>query len=54
METKKENRGGARKNAGRDKIPAEERKVQIAFYVRKKNAVKLREELKKLLKEMDK
>ena len=54
METKKENRGGARKNSGRDKIPAEERKVQIAIYVRKKNAVKLREELKKLLKEMDK
>ena len=47
-------RGGARKNSGRDKIPTAERKVQIAFYVRKKNAVKLREELKKTLKEMDK
>lgn len=47
-------RGGARKNSGRDKIPAAERKVQIAFYVRKKNAVKLREELKKLLKKLDK
>ena len=53
METKKENRGGARKNSGRDKIPAEERKVQIAFYVRKKNAVKLREKIKAMLKELD-
>lgn len=47
-------RGGARKNAGRHAIPVAEKKVQIAFYVRKKNAVKLREELKKLLKNLDK
>ena len=47
-------RGGARKNAGRHSIPVAEKKVQIAFYVRKKNALKLREELKKLLKNMDK
>ena len=53
METKKENRGGARKNAGRDKIPAAERKVQIAFYVRKRNAVKLREKIKAMLPELD-
>ena len=46
-------RGGARKNSGRDKIPAAERKVQIAFYVRKKNAVKLREKIKAMLPKWD-
>ena len=51
---KKETRGGARKNSGRDKMPAAEKKVQISFYVRKKNAVKLRERLKAMLKELDK
>lgn len=51
---KTERRGGARKNAGRHAIPVAEKKVQISFYVRKKNAVKLREKLKKLLKKMDK
>ena len=54
MEKKKETRGGVRKNAGRPAIPVAERKVQIAFYVRKKNAVKLREKIKALLKKMDK
>lgn len=47
-------RGGARKNAGRHSIPIGEKKVQISFYVRQKNALKLREELKKLLKNLDK
>lgn len=46
-------RGGARKNSGRDKIPAAERKIQIAFYVRKKNAVKLREKIKAMLPALD-
>lgn len=46
-------RGGARKNSGRDKIPAAERKVQIAFYVRKKNAVKLRKALKRIVADME-
>lgn len=53
MEKKKENRGGARKNSGRDKIPAAERKVQIAFYIRKKNAVALREKIKAMLPKWD-
>lgn len=50
---KADRRGGARKNAGRHAIPVAEKKVQIAFYVRKKNAVKLREKIKAMLPELD-
>ena len=51
MEEKHENKqGGARKGAGRKKIPAGEKKVALTFYVKKKDVPKARRLIEDLLK----
>ena len=47
-------RGGAKPNAGRKKIPPEERKIQLALYVKRKNVDKIRAHLERIIKELDK
>ena len=54
MENSNDRRGGAKPNAGRKKIPLEERKVQISFYVKRKNADKIRDRLGQQIKNLDK
>ena len=54
METNDISTQTAPKRAGRNKIPADERKVQLAFYVKKKNLAKIRKALKRTVAEMDK
>lgn len=46
-------RGGARLNAGRKKIPPDECKIQLAFYVKKKNVDKIRAHLERIIKKLD-
>lgn len=54
MEAKKtDRRGGAKPNAGRKKIPPEERKVQLSFYVRSRNARAVKEKIERIIAELD-
>lgn len=44
---------GSRRNCGRKAIATNERKIQVWFYVRKKNAAAFRSECEKILKKIE-
>ena len=50
MENSTDRRGGARKGCGRKPIDPSEQKIQLFFYVKRKNADAFRAAVEKLLK----